>query len=121
MIETKSIELKLLSPDLPPAQIARVGDARAQILCLANTVSPKSVAFPVVAIVIKSTVFNPAVPPSGIPAAEIPLTALEQVAVFLLSVKSPKSTAFPVYMIVTYSILFCLVPALFPPDAMARV
>ena len=66
--------------------MARVEDARAQILCLANTVSPKSVASPKVDIVIKSTVFTPAVPLSGIPAAEIPLTALEQVAVFLLSV-----------------------------------
>ena len=65
--------------------------------------------------------FTPAVPLSGIPAAEIPLTALEQLVVFLLSVKSPKSTAFPVDMIDTYSILFCLVPELFPPDAMARV
>ena len=51
MIETKSIELKLLSPDHPPAQIARVGDAKAHPLCLANTRSPKSVASPVVDIV----------------------------------------------------------------------
>ena len=78
--------------DLPPAIIPLVWFEAPAGCCLAEVVSPKSVAFDVVAMVTKSiTSEYPIIPP-----ANIPLVDEETFAQSLLAtVKSPKSVSLP--------------------------
>ena len=86
----------------PPPLIARVGDDAAKFLDLATVVSPKSVAFPAVAIVIKSILFTTL----GVNHPKINhLVEFEQQLIIAREpVKLPKSVEFPVVLIVTNSI-----------------
>ena len=94
----KSILLTLLPPLIvPPAMTTLVVSAFGAACSLAVFKSPKSVAFPAVAIVTKSVIF---VPPYGeeastIPPANKPLVSFPAPAPLLLAeVVSPKSVPF---------------------------
>ena len=86
--------------------------------------SPKSDAFPVDAIVIKSIVFTlfPVPLEAVVPAANVPLMLLLLPDIYHLAcVRSPKSCPLPSDLIVIKSILFTVVGAAFPPTNTPRV
>ena len=99
--------------DCPPPKHPRIDEEQPDKFSLAIVKSPKSVAFPVVAIVIKSIEFEIAV---GEPLpANKPRVELEHLpSLALTDVKSPKSVAFPSVEVVTNSILL-VAPGFAPP------
>ena len=113
MIVTYSITSCLVPELFPPDAIARVGDCIPPKTASLETVElPKSVTFPVDAIVTKSIV----VLWPGDPFHHIPLTEFEvDPSSFLDSVKSPKFVPFPKTAILTKSIVFTLVGVAPPP------
>ena len=97
----------------PPKTTNLVGSVTPSQADLATVRSPKSVAFPVVAIVTKSMVLIPEAVSGVLPPPINPLVEFYPVAnVCLAACISPKSVTSPVVDIVTKDILF------FPPDGL---
>ena len=119
-IVKKSMVLKLRGESYPPANNALVPLASDAVIFLTNDKSPKSVEFPVVAIVIKSTLFVSALAGFSLPAWINPLVAFEDADGALKSTdRSPKSCVFPRVCIVTNCIVLTpfgaeLSPLLYP-------